>query len=81
VELCISELVTNAVIHTGTAAELTARLDADVLTVSVRDSGGDSVLRAESFDDTLTVAGRGLSLVEALTTAWATERGADGTTV
>jgi hypothetical protein len=32
-ELCVSELVTNAVIHTGTAAELTARLEADVLTL------------------------------------------------
>jgi anti-sigma regulatory factor (Ser/Thr protein kinase) len=80
-ELCVSELVTNAVIHTGTAAELTVRLDADVLTVLVRDSGRDSVVRAESFDDPLTVAGRGLSLVEALTSVWATDRGADGTTV
>jgi anti-sigma regulatory factor (Ser/Thr protein kinase) len=75
--LCVSELVTNAVIHTGTTGELTARLHADMLTVSVR----DSVVRAELFHDPLTMAGRGLSLVEALTTAWATERCADGTTV
>jgi anti-sigma regulatory factor (Ser/Thr protein kinase) len=67
-ELCVSELVTNAVIPNRPAAELMARLHADVLTVSVRDSGGDSVVRAESFNDPLRVAGRGLSLVEALTT-------------
>jgi hypothetical protein len=40
-----------------------------------------ATVRAGSFDDPLTVAGRGLNLVEALTTAWASERGADGTTV
>ena len=80
-ELCVSELVTNAVIHTGTAAELTVRLDDDVLTVEVRDSGGEGTVRAESFDDPLTISGRGLSLVEALTTAWSAERSADGTTV
>ena len=50
VELCVSELVMNAVIHSGTAAELTVRLHADVLTVSVRDSGGDSVVLGETFD-------------------------------
>ena len=80
-ELCASELVTNAVIHTGTAAELTVRLDDDVLTVEVRDSGGEGTVRAESLDDPLTISGRGLSLVEALTTAWSAERSADGTTV
>jgi anti-sigma regulatory factor (Ser/Thr protein kinase) len=80
-ELCASELVTNAVIHTGTAAEVTARLDTGVLTVAVRDGGGEEVVRPESLDDPLVVSGRGLGLVEALSSAWGAERSADGTTV
>ena len=81
-ELCVSELVTNAVIHTGTSAELTAQLDAECLTVLVRDGGATgSVRRLQEADDVLAVSGRGLGLVDAIATAWAAEHGADGTTV
>jgi anti-sigma regulatory factor (Ser/Thr protein kinase) len=81
-ELCVSELVTNAVIHTGTSAELTAQLDAECLVVLVRDGGGTgSVRRLQEADDVLAVSGRGLGLVDAIATAWAAEHGADGTTV
>jgi anti-sigma regulatory factor (Ser/Thr protein kinase) len=81
-ELCVSELVTNAVIHTGTFAELTAQLDSDFLTVLVRDGGGSGTVRqAGGDDDPMTISGRGLSLVDAIATAWAAEHGADGTTV
>jgi anti-sigma regulatory factor (Ser/Thr protein kinase) len=82
-ELCVSELVTNAVIHTGTSAELTAQLDAECLTVLVRDGGGTGTVRrrTHSLEDPLSVSGRGLGLVDAVATAWAAEHGADGTTV
>jgi anti-sigma regulatory factor (Ser/Thr protein kinase) len=82
-ELCVSELVTNAVIHTGTSAELTVQLDAECLTVLVRDGGGTGTVRrrAHSLEDPLSVSGRGLGLVDAVATAWAAEHGADGTTV
>ena len=83
-ELCVSELVTNAVIHTGTLTELTAQLDEEFLTVLVRDGGGSGTVRrapVEDADDPLDVSGRGLMLVDALTSAWAAEHGADGTTV
>jgi anti-sigma regulatory factor (Ser/Thr protein kinase) len=82
-ELCVSELVTNAVIHTGTLTELTAQLDEQFLTVLVRDGGGPGTVRRPQVeeDDPLVVSGRGLMLVEALTSAWAAEHGADGTTV
>jgi serine phosphatase RsbU (regulator of sigma subunit)/anti-sigma regulatory factor (Ser/Thr protein kinase) len=80
-ELCVSELVTNAVIHTGTAAELTARLDDEVLTVSVRDQGGEGTISQGALEDPLTISGRGLALVDALSAAWSAERSADGTTV
>jgi serine phosphatase RsbU (regulator of sigma subunit)/anti-sigma regulatory factor (Ser/Thr protein kinase) len=80
-ELCVSELVTNAVIHTGTAAELTVQLDPEFLTVLVRDSGSAGTVQPTEDDDPLMVSGRGLSLVDALATAWSAEHGADGTTV
>jgi anti-sigma regulatory factor (Ser/Thr protein kinase) len=81
-ELCASELVTNVVIHTGTAAELTAHLDPGCLTVLVRDGGANGTVQpATGSDDPLTVSGRGLTLVDAMSTAWAAEHGADGTTV
>jgi anti-sigma regulatory factor (Ser/Thr protein kinase) len=83
-ELCVSELVTNAVIHTGTAIEVSVHLDADVVTVLVRDGGGQgtvSVRATDADDDPLAVSGRGLGLVDVIATAWAAEHGADGTTV
>ena len=81
-ELCVSELVTNAVIHTGTAAELTAQLDPEFLMVLVRDGGtSGSVQLSADPDDPLMISGRGLGLVDAVATAWAAEESADGTTV
>ena len=58
------------------------RLDPEFLMVTVRDGGGiGAVRRLEAPQDPLTISGRGLGLVEALTTAWSAEHGADGTTV
>ena len=37
--LCLSEIVTNAIVHTGAGAELRATLDQGLLTVTVRDRG------------------------------------------
>lgn len=80
-ELCLSELVTNAVVHAGTTSLLTMRRDDDRLTVEVRDRGG----RGESpslleDDDPLKVCGRGLQLVDALADRWGTEQDDAGTT-
>ena len=81
-ELCVSELVTNAVIHTGTSAELVAHLDEQFLTMLVRDGGVDgAVEQPPAHEDPMTISGRGLTLVDAVATAWAAEHGADGTTV
>ena len=80
-ELCLSELVTNAVVHAGTRSELRATLDT-TLTVSVRDHGGQAPDAAPDDDpDPLRVHGRGLTLVEALADRWGSERDAAGTTV
>ena len=80
-ELCVSELVTNAIVHAGGGSELRAILDS-VLTVSVRDHGGPADDAAPDDDpDPLRVHGRGLQLVEALADRWGSERDATGTTV
>jgi len=80
-ELCLSELVTNAIVHAGTRFELRANLDT-TLTVSVRDRGGPAPDAAPDDDpDPLRVHGRGLTLVAALADRWGSERDAVGTTV
>lgn len=62
--LCVSELVTNAVIHSGTTSLVTVQVDEDYVLVLPE-----------------SVSGRGLSLVDALASAWAAEHSTDGTTV
>ncbi len=86
-QLCLSELVTNAVIHARTSCELTVQLEAGLLTVVVRDLGGSSraadpasYLPVPDDEDPLRVFGRGLTLVDALADRWGSERDASGTT-
>jgi anti-sigma regulatory factor (Ser/Thr protein kinase) len=80
-ELCLSELVTNAIVHAGSRFELRATLDT-ALTVSVRDRGGPAADAAPDADpDPLRVHGRGLQLVEALADRWGSERDVIGTSV
>ena len=80
-ELCLSEIVTNAVVHAGGRSELRATVD-DALTVSLRDRGGPAPDAAPDDDpDPLRVHGRGLLLVDALADRWGSERDAVGTTV
>ncbi len=80
--LCLSELVTNAVIHTDGGCELRVVLDRGVLTTTVRD-GGSRVVVDLSTDtvDPLAVHGRGLQLVDVLSSRWGSELDAIGTTV
>jgi len=80
--LCLSELVTNAVIHTHAGCELRVVLDRGVLTTTVRDGGSSVVvdLRAVAVDP-LAVHGRGLQLVDVLSSRWGSELDAIGTTV
>ncbi|GEP38180.1 hypothetical protein NPS01_18430 [Nocardioides psychrotolerans] len=82
--LLLSELVTNAIIHTDNPAEIRVVLGDGELTVTVRDHGragdaGDA--EPDGDDDPLRVHGRGLQLVEALSERWGSERDAVGTTV
>ncbi len=80
--LCVSELVTNAVIHTSSPSDVQATLDGSVLTVTVRDQGaGGGETRHVRRDEPLAVHGRGLQLVEALSSRWGSELDDTGTTV
>jgi anti-sigma regulatory factor (Ser/Thr protein kinase) len=80
-ELCVSELVTNAVIHAGTPSHVTVRLDDQRLLVAVRDHGRpEAVAPVEAEVEELST-GRGLTIVEVLAASWGSERGLDGATV
>jgi anti-sigma regulatory factor (Ser/Thr protein kinase) len=78
--LCLSEVVTNAIVHTGQPSEVRVLLEDGVLTVSVRDQGvGYTSGPVDS--DPLRVHGRGLELVDALTARWGSEVDQVGMTV
>jgi anti-sigma regulatory factor (Ser/Thr protein kinase) len=80
-ELCLSELVTNSIVHAGGRIEVRATVDSS-LTVSVRDRGRPALDAAPDDDpDPLRVHGRGLLLVEALADRWGSERDAIGSRV
>ncbi|MEP9362065.1 ATP-binding protein [Nocardioides sp. CN2-186] len=85
-ELCLSELVTNAVIHAGTSSELTITFAEAALTVVVSDLGGSAgqdqavAPHPSDDDDPLRVFGRGLVLVDALADSWGSEADVTGTT-
>lgn len=82
-ELCLTELVTNAVIHGGGSTHVSVALVGEELEVRVRDRGpsiGELLpMPSTAGEDALAVHGRGLVLVEALTRAWGSERRRDGT--
>jgi anti-sigma regulatory factor (Ser/Thr protein kinase) len=79
--LCVSELVTNAVIHAQTECSVRMLLEDDVLTTTVHDQGSRDPASVEDLDDQLQVHGRGLQLVGALASRWGYELDAPGTTV
>ena len=80
--LCLSELVTNAIIHTDAGCELRVVLDRGVLTTTVRDGGSTVVVDPRNVTaDPLAVHGRGLHLVDAFSTRWGSELDAVGMTV
>jgi len=81
--LCLSEVVTNAVVHTGSPSELRVTVDRGVLTVVLRDAGARHRPAVASTDlvDPLRVHGRGLALVDELSDRWGSELDATGLTV
>jgi CheY-like chemotaxis protein/anti-sigma regulatory factor (Ser/Thr protein kinase) len=76
VNLLVSELVTNAVVHADSEAEVAVVLTSTSLRVEVADNGSGTVQPREAgaFD----TSGRGMALVEAMSTRWGTEHRPDG---
>lgn len=80
-KLLVSELVTNALIHTGTLVHLQVELRDDVLRVSVDDEGapGSEVPTGGELPGVrLSVGGRGLAIVAVLAHRWGVEPQASG---
>ena len=79
VQLVVSELVTNAVLHAGTDVEIWLDVDPKRLVVAVSDFGPGLPERRDAGpeDD----HGRGLNLVDSLSSAWGVEIADPGTTV
>jgi anti-anti-sigma regulatory factor/anti-sigma regulatory factor (Ser/Thr protein kinase) len=81
--LIVSELVSNAVQHAGTALTVDASLRREHLYLSVRDHEPQppTMPRPPPADGPLTAGGRGLHLIEVYATAWGSDSAADGKTV
>lgn len=78
--LALNELTTNALLHARSGSRVELDLDDDRLLVLVTDAGLSTALAPQSAEPT-ELRGRGLALVEAITTAWGSERTSRGTTV
>jgi len=78
--MVITELVANAVDHARTESTLSIGVAHEGLSVSVRDTRPGPVLRPAPIDPTA-ARGRGLQMVDALTTAWGVTLHAGGKTV
>lgn len=80
-ELLLSEIVTNALVHTEGGASLGLRLDATsrTLTISVQDSSTRHPTERHADDEAL--GGRGLGIVEVLAADWGVEVDGGGKTV
>ena len=70
--LCVSEVVTNAVLHARSASVMSVHVDGDRVRVEVVD--GDATLPVRRAHDPHAPTGRGLRLLDDLTVAWGAER-------
>src|SRR5687768_16987549 len=77
--LLVSEVVTNAVLHAGTAIRVTVRVESASVRVEVRD--GSVALPSRRHYDDGAATGRGLELVDLLATRWGTEQESNGKVV
>jgi anti-anti-sigma factor len=68
--LCVSEVVTNAVLHAHSASQLRVRPEGERLMVEVLDH--DPTVPTRRHHDLSAPTGRGLHLLDALTIAWGT---------
>ncbi len=77
--LLVSELATNAVVHTGSAFTVRIVLDSTLVRIEVTDSGaGAPTVR---HPEPVSTNGRGLLIVQELAASWGVERSEDEKTV
>lgn len=74
--LCVSEVVTNAVLHARSASQLRVRTQGSCLVVEVVDR--DPTVPTRRQHDLSAPTGRGLHLLDALATSWGTTPHGDG---
>jgi anti-sigma regulatory factor (Ser/Thr protein kinase) len=80
ITLCVSELVSNAILHAGTGCVVRLHDNAQAVRVEVRDQN-PHVLPVKREYDATSVTGRGLQLIDRLTSRWGVDVDADGKTV
>jgi anti-sigma regulatory factor (Ser/Thr protein kinase) len=68
-ELLVSEIVTNAILHSPAPSRLVLLLDDAFIRVEVEDRGDRAPRMLEGFD-LVKPSGRGLQIVDRLSTAW-----------
>ncbi len=78
VQLLVSELVTNAVIHARSTAQLRIEVLGDVVRVTVIDHGPGTRRRTRSVPPPTEFGGRGLYIVDRLATRWGADESEDG---
>jgi DNA-binding NarL/FixJ family response regulator len=76
IDLLVSEIVANAVLHAGTPSELAVQLLDDRVRVAVTDH--DPAQPKRRPDNPLTSTGRGIALIERLSLAWGIDRVPEG---
>jgi serine phosphatase RsbU (regulator of sigma subunit)/anti-sigma regulatory factor (Ser/Thr protein kinase) len=79
-QVCVSELVTNAVVHARSTVDVTLQLEGSRVLVLVADGALEGAAELRDGDPE-SAGGRGLLLVDALSEAWGVESTAQGTTV
>lgn len=77
--LLVSELVANAILHTGTSPEVVVALDGHRARVEVHDSSRQLPVRKHY--STMSGTGRGLMMVARMATDWGAETTASGKSV
>ena len=77
--LLVSELVANAILHSGTPLEVVVHTDDDRVRVEVHD--GNPQLPVRKHYSNMSGTGRGLMLVERMAAGWGADRTAGGKVV
>jgi anti-sigma regulatory factor (Ser/Thr protein kinase) len=80
ITLCVSELVSNAILHAGTGCLVRLHENEQAVRVEVRDQNPHLLPVKREYDAT-SVTGRGLQLIDRLTSRWGVDVDADGKTV